>query len=311
MSEIVQTVETVFQAHGRGAVSVPAKITLDLSASGAPNWITAMPAYVSDLRAGGIKWAGGFANNASRGLGYLMATIILNDPITGIPDSIMDGVWITSNRTGAVVAVSAKYLSRPGAKEVALVGTGALARASLRAMHGYLEIVAVRVAGRTSRSVDSFVAEMTDATGLPIEPAASVEQAVRGADLIVTATTADAPLVRLDWIKPGAYIASMGSYQELEEGVVLESSKIVVDSWEQTAHRGELRKLAEAGRLQRHHIHAEIGEVAVGRKAGWEPSDRHLLGVLIGLGSLDIAIARLVLERARAQGLGRTFDFLA
>jgi ornithine cyclodeaminase/alanine dehydrogenase-like protein (mu-crystallin family) len=103
----------------------------------------------------------------------------------------------------------------------------------------------------------------------------------------------------------------MGSYQELEESVVWEASKIVVDSWEQTAHRGELRKLAEAGRLQRHHIHAEIGEVVVGRKTGWEPSDRHVLGVLIGLGSLDIAVARLVLQRARERGLGRAFDFLA
>jgi alanine dehydrogenase len=311
LPEIIQTVEAVFAAHGRGTVSMPAKITLDLSGSGQPNWITAMPAYVADARAGGIKWAGGFTNNTSRGLGYIMATIMVNDPITGVTDGVLDGVWITSARTGAVVAVSTKYLSRPGPKEIAFVGGGTQARSSLRAMHGYVDIVGVRVTDHTSKTRESFVNEMTESTGLSIESTDSVEHAVRGADVIVTATTADAPLVRLDWVKPGAYVASIGSYQELEESVVLQSSKIVVDSWEQTAHRGELRKLAEAGRLQRHHIHAEIGDVVVGRKAGWEDGDRHVLGVMIGLGTLDIAVARVVLERARERGLGRVFNFLA
>jgi ornithine cyclodeaminase/alanine dehydrogenase-like protein (mu-crystallin family) len=308
--EVVRTVEAVFAAHGRGAVSMPAKINLDLSASGEPNWINAMPAYIPDLRAGGIKWAGGFMNNAARGLRYVMATIILNDPITGVPDAVLDGVWITNARTGAVVAVSTKYLSRPGPKEIALVGAGTQARATLRAMHGYIDVAAVRVTDHNAKTLASFVAEMATAE-LAITATDSVEQAVRGADVIVTVTTADAPLVNLEWVKPGAYIASMGSYQELEESVVLQASKIVVDSWEQTAHRGELRKLAEAGRLRRDRIHAEIGEVVTGRKTGWEPSDQHVLGVLIGLGSLDIAVARLVLERARERGLGRAFDFLA
>ena len=106
---------------------------------------------------------------------------------------------------------------------------------------------------------------------------------MRGADVIVTATTADAPLVRLDWVKPGAYIASMGSYQELEDSVVLEATKIVVDSWEQTAHRGELRRLVEAGRLQRHHVHAEMRVASYERRLG--ASDHHVLGS-VGLGSL-------------------------
>jgi ornithine cyclodeaminase/alanine dehydrogenase-like protein (mu-crystallin family) len=240
-----------------------------------------------------------------------MATIVLNDPLTGVPDGMMDGVWITNARTGAVVAVSTKYLSRPGPKEIAFVGAGTQARSSLRALHACVDVASVRVTAPNPKSLEAFRTEMGAATGLPIETTESVERAVRGADVIVTVTTADAPLVRLEWVKPGAYIASMGSYQELEESVVWEASKIVVDSWEQTAHRGELRKLAEAGRLQRHHIHAEIGEVVVGRKTGWEPSDRHVLGVLIGLGSLDIAVARLVLQRARERGLGRAFDFLA
>jgi ornithine cyclodeaminase/alanine dehydrogenase-like protein (mu-crystallin family) len=309
--EVVKTVEAVFAAHGRGAVSMPAKVTLDLQASGKPNWIIAMPAYVPDLDACGLKWAGGFKDNAARGLRHIMATILISDPITGIPDGVLDGVWITNARTGAVVAVTAKHLSRPGPTEVAIVGAGTQARASLRAMHGYLDVAAVRVTDHNPTTLASFHTEMTEATGLPISTTVSVEAAVRGADVIVTATTADAPLVNLSWVKQGAYIASIGSYQELDEQVVLQASKIVVDSREQTAHRGELRKLFDAGRLRGDAIHAEIGEVVAGRKSGWEPSDRHIVGVMIGLGSLDVAIARLVLERARERGLGRAFDFLA
>jgi ornithine cyclodeaminase/alanine dehydrogenase-like protein (mu-crystallin family) len=146
-------------------------------------------------------------------------------------------------------------------------------------------------------------------TGFPVTVTDSIEEAVRGADVIVTVTPADEPLVRLAWIQPGSFVASMGSFQELEESVVLQASKIVVDSWEQCAHRGELKKLADAGRLGREHIHAEIGAVLEGQRTGWEPTDRHIVGVLIGLGSLDIAVARRVVDRARERGIGTTFKF--
>ncbi len=310
IAEVVQTVEDVYKAHGRGDVFMPAKITLDMHASGEPNWMNAMPAYIPHLGAAGIKWAGGFLHNASRGLGYVMAVIVVNDPVTGVPEGVMDGVWITNTRTGAATAVGTKYLSAPGPKEVAFVGAGAQARSSLRAMHGYVDIAAVRAADPSAKAQETFAAEMREASGVPISVTDSIETAVRGADVVVTVTPADAPLVKLEWLKPGAFVASMGSYQELEEAVVLQASKIVVDSWEQCAHRGELKKLVEAGRLGRQHIHAEIGEVLTGRKAGWASSDRHVLGVLIGLGSLDIAVARSVLDRARQRGLGGTFSFL-
>lgn len=309
--EVVQTVEEVYRAHGNGTVSMPAKITLDMGASGEPNWMNAMPAYIPHLKAAGIKWAGGFLHNAARGLGYVMATIVINDPITGLPDGILDGVWITNARTGAATAVGTKCLSAPGPKTIACVGAGAQARSSLRAMHRYVEMSAVRAADPNPKARDAFAAEMREVIGIPIMVTDSIEAAVRGADVVVTVTPADAPLVRREWLKPGVFVASMGSYQELDEAVVLEASKIVVDSWEQCAHRGELKKLVEAGRLGRHHIHAEIGEVLTGRKAGWEPSDHHILGVLIGLGSLDIAVARVVLGRARQRGLGTPFSFLA
>jgi ornithine cyclodeaminase/alanine dehydrogenase-like protein (mu-crystallin family) len=228
-----------------------------------------------------------------------------------VPDGVLDGVWITNTRTGAATAVGTRYLSAPGPKIVAFVGAGAQARSSLRAMQGYIDVAEVRAADPSATARTSFAAEMQPVTGAPITVTTDIEAAVRGADVVVTVTPADAPLVKRAWIKPGAFVGSMGSYQELEEAVVLDAGKIVVDSWEQCAHRGELKKLVEAGRLDRRHIHAEIGEVLAGRKTGWEPSDRHVLGVLIGLGSLDIAVARLVLDRARAKGLGRTFAFLS
>jgi alanine dehydrogenase len=309
--EVVQVVEEVYRAHGRGEVAMPAKITLDMGQSGEPNWMNAMPAYIPHLHAAGIKWAGGFINNPQRGLSYVMASIVLNDPVTGLPDAVLDGTWITNARTGAAAAVGANYLSRRGPKQVAFVGAGQQARYALRAMRGYLEVAAVRAADPSPEARRSFQDEMQRDTGLPLSVTDNIEEAVRGADVIVTVTPADGPLVHLDWIQPGTFIASMGSFQELEESVVLQATKIVVDSWEQCAHRGELKKLVDAGRVNHANIYAEIGAILEGQRTGWEPADRHIVGVLIGLGSLDIAVARRVVDRARERGLGTVFEFSA
>jgi ornithine cyclodeaminase/alanine dehydrogenase-like protein (mu-crystallin family) len=147
-------------------------------------------------------------------------------------------------------------------------------------------------------------------TGLNVSPKKSYREVVEGADIICTVTTADEPMIRKEWLKKGSLVISAGSYQELDPKVVLSADKIIVDSWTQTSHRGELAKLVEAGKLGEKNIHAEIGEILAGKKKGREREDENILTVPIGLGSLDIGCAFEVYQKAVEKKIGTLFSFI-
>ncbi|HVA06943.1 MAG TPA: hypothetical protein VNG12_09410, partial [Acidimicrobiales bacterium] len=121
---------------------------------------------------------------------------------------------------------------------------------------------------------------------------------------------ADEPLVRAEWLQPGVTILSMGSYQEFEDEAVLRADKIVVDSWEQCSHRGELKRFAESGRLTKREIFAEIGDTVCGRRPGRESNQESIFVVPIGLGTHDIALAKLAYDRLASRGQGQRFQFV-
>jgi len=130
-----------------------------------------------------------------------------------------------------------------------------------------------------------------------------------GADIIVTATSADKPLVMREWVSPGAFISSIGSYPELDPTLVKKADKIVVDSWAQNEHRGELHRLIHDGQFGRSDLHAELGAVVAGKKPGRENGDEIIVGCLIGMGMLDTGCAAHVYEEAIKRNLGAHFDF--
>ncbi len=310
--DALRGVEAVFRAHGEGQVAMPPKITLDLRSFGLEAWHNAMPGYVQPMAAAGIKWAGGYADNPSRfGLPYIMALIVLQDPASGYPLAVMDGTYVTNVRTGASAAICAKYLAKADAGRFAFVGAGAQARFATDALmrtHPSASVVAYDV---SEEAAGRYAAYARDQHGLNVEVASSVQDAVSGADVVISVTFADEPLIKGEWLAPGATALSMGSYQEFDDDAVLGSDKIIVDSWDQCAHRGELKRFAESGRLNRSGIAAEMGEVVTGRRPGRENDTQRLFVVPIGLGTHDIALARLVLDRVVEGGFSiPTCDFL-
>lgn len=309
--DIIDVVEKVFKSHGEGTTFFPAKITLDLTPAGLPNWINAMPAYVGAYEMAGIKWAGGFINNRAKGLAYVQAAIILNDKDTGVPLSIQDGIWITTARTGAQTAVAAKYLARRDAEVVAFIGAGAQARSTLTCLmkQKFFKVSEVRVADINPAASEKFASEMSEEWGLTVKAVRTNQAAVEGADIIATMTTADEALVMNEWVKEGAFVSSIGSYQELDENLVLQADKLLVDSWDQNVHRGELVKLIERGLIKRQDIYAEVGEVVVGKKPGRENDKERIVACIIGLGAHDIGAAALAYKVAREKGLGTEFTF--
>ena len=311
MLDALTTVEAVFKAHGEGRVAMPPKITLDLSPFGLQAWTNAMPAFVEPSGAAGIKWAGGYPENpAKHGLPYVIAVIVLQEPATGYPLAVLEGGLITSLRTAAQAAVSAKYLARRGWKTLAVIGAGVQGAFVLEAFASMVPPMSVTISDVAQHRAEALAQTATARYGIHSQACASVEAAVCEADVVVTVTTADAPLVRNTMLRPGCTYISMGSFQEFEDEAVLQADKIFVDSWAQCSHRGELKRLADSGRITRDNIQGEIGEVVAGKIPGRESDAERILVVPIGMGSHDLALAKVAYDRVKATEGVPFFAFL-
>jgi ornithine cyclodeaminase/alanine dehydrogenase len=306
--DFLNHVEYVFREWGNGNVVQPAKITLDMSRSGVDSWSNAMPAFIVPLEAAGIKWAGGYIENPKKDLPYVMATIVLIEPTTGQVLSFMDGSLITNYRTGAVAAISAKHLSRRNVGKIAIIGAGTQGRTSITCLSYLYRNAEVAVADISEQKRTAFQEEMGAKLGMKIRAVASVEEAVREADIIVLVTTASKPLVSREWVQTGATVLGMGSYQQMDDAFSLQADKIIVDSWAQTSHRGEIAHLAEKGKITESSIYAEIGEVVAGKKPGREGEEENILVVPVGLGAHDVCAAYHAFQKARERNLGIRID---
>lgn len=314
MPTVLNMVEQVYRSHGEGKVIMPTKITLDLG-EGQPwppykGFMNAMPAYLGDVDIAGIKWAGGFQDNAKIGLPYISAMILLINPKNGAFIAAMDGAYITAIRTGAASAICAKVLAQKDASILGIIGAGVQGRMHLRAFQQVFKLKEVRVIDIREDVLEKYCREMKAELDLNILSKKSYQEVVDGADIVCTVTIAEEPLIRKEWLKKGTLVVSAGSYQELDSEVVLSADKIVVDHWVQASHRGELAKLVESGKIGEKDIYAEIGEILAGKKKGRERDDENILAVPIGLGSVDIRCAFEVFKKATEKGIGTAFSFL-
>lgn len=308
MVEALEETEKVLRLHGEGLVNLPAKVVLDLGEMERGR-INALPAHVGgEYDACGVKWVAGFPKNPAKyGIPRANAIIVLNDSWTGMPLAVMDGTYISAMRTGAVTGVGAKYLARLNSSVVAMIGNGPQAYTQIQALANVLpqleEVRAYDVSTPVSEKFATFVSNEIGLRGRCME---SAREAVTGADVIVTVTVADEPIVKQNWLKRGYYFAHVGSNQEEEEEVILKASKIVVDDWESVLHRvtPSLAQMYMGGRLQKDSIYADIGEIIGGVKAGRETDDEDIFFSPIGMGSEDIALAHRVYCAAKAKGLG-------
>lgn len=303
--EVIGMVDTVFQEWGKGNVVMPPKVNLDMSRSGHDSWSNAMPAYLPSGNVGGLKWVGGYGSNPARGMPYIMGIVVLTDPESGQTLALMDGIYISDWRTGASAAVAAKYLAREGTAKIALVGAGAQNRTAAVCLHQVLPAASLTVADISAARRVAFCSEMEQKYGLTVSDAPSVEYAVTGADVVVLLTTAHEPFVRADWIQEGCLTLAMGSYQQTEDKLILDSDRIIVDCWGQAAHRGELEPLVDAGRLGESDIAAELGFIAAGLAPGRTSPQERIMAVLVGLGAHDVYVAGQVYQRAIAAGRGQ------
>ncbi len=232
----------------------------------------------------------------------------LFDGTSGTPVALMQANRLGQRRTGAATGVATKYLARPDAATVGLVGAGWQAESQLEAICRVRGIRQVRCFSRQPDRLRSFSERMGKLIGVDVRAAASAREAIQGADIVIAATSATSPVVRGEWIGPGVHINAMGANhlrsRELDAEVIRRCTFIAADSVEQARmEAGDLVQPAAAKLIDWKDVH-EIAAVVAGRiKGRRRPKDVTLFKSL-GLALEDVAVGALVYERARKEGIG-------
>ncbi len=301
----VKTVDFVFHEQGAGNVSMPPKITTDMSRIGHEAWCNAMPAYIVNRQIGGIKWVGGFGENPKNSLPYIMGVVLLTDPRNGQCISMLDGRLISDHRTGAMAAVFAQHLAVQPLVDILVVGAGAQGEMAMQCLHYSFPNAEIKLFDIDHARVRAKKEKFSDTSlGEKIVPVDNLKEAAQASSLIVLLTTAKKPFLADEWIRPGCTVLGMGSYPQIEETFVFSADKIITDSLAQALHRGELPPLVKEKRVDSSFIHAEINEVLSGSKTGRESNTERILCLLIGIGAHDVCLGHVVYQRAVEAGDG-------
>lgn len=304
IKDAVRAVERVFREYGLGRTAMPPKLYLNLPEYGGD--FRAMPAYVRRLGKCVLKWVNVHPGNRRFGLPSVMAVMILSDPKNGLPLCIMDGGYPTNLRTGAAGGVAAKYLARKNSRVAGMVGCGAQARTQLQALLKLFKLKEVKAWGIDPGEVKDFIRDMKR-PGIKFTGAGTIEECVRGSDIVVTTTPSRKPLVKLGWLKAGVHINAIGAdaqgKQELEHWI-LKDAKVVVDSWEQASHSGEINVPLSYGQITRNNIYADIGQIISGRRKGRTSAKEITVFDSTGLAIQDAAIADLIFKTAVRKRVG-------
>jgi ornithine cyclodeaminase/alanine dehydrogenase-like protein (mu-crystallin family) len=274
--------------------------------TGEAGFIKPFSGYIADEEYAFVKTFSFYEGNRAKELPPTSSMSLLFDVQTGLPVCIMESNWVTALKTGGSTAVTAKYLARPDSKVVTIFGAGGLGRMHLLGLAEIFQFEEVRVVDIISETAERFAVEMGEQTGLSITIPPSPEAAVRGADIIITVTTGSAVNVEVPWVKPGAFIARMGSYQEVALDLLLQADKFVVDRWQYVSYRvPEIVQLIHEDRLSRADIHAEWPDIVGGRVAGRESDPEIILYIALGIWGEYAAILPQVYRQAQKLGLGQ------
>jgi ornithine cyclodeaminase len=238
-----------------------------------------------------------------------MAILALFDPTNGMPRAILDAAGITDMRTGAVTAVGAKYLAPKGAKVLGHIGARGSAYWNVRLLDKLFGFDEIRVHSRRPESQNAFAERLSHDLGKPVLAMSNWQETVQGADIVVEASRLlePAPMLKTEWIKPGAFVVPYGTMSAVELSLTDIMSKLVVDDWGQCkgGPYGALREHVNAGKLSETTLYAEMGQIVAGLKPGRESENETILFWHRGLSLSDIALGHAMLAKAQKLGIGQ------
>jgi ornithine cyclodeaminase/alanine dehydrogenase-like protein (mu-crystallin family) len=307
MEECIEVMEEALAALARGEMEMPLRYVF--SPAGANGLMGLMPSYRGGERpAFSLKAINVIPDNPRlRGLDAHQGGVLLSDGESGEPLAFLNASAITEIRTAAVSAVATRALAREEARELAILGAGVQARSHLEAMRAVRNLERVRIYSPTAEHATALAEEGG------AEAVASAQEAVREADVVVTVTNSPEPVLKRDWLKPGAHVNVVGGrapvMRELDSATVAESAFFVDRRESAEAEAGDYRAALEEGAIGADHIRAELGEVLIGAKPGRTGADELTVFRSLGLAIEDLAAADHVVRRARAEGIGIEVPF--
>jgi alanine dehydrogenase len=297
MDETIEAVENAFLKHSKGKTVYPPKDQFMLPTD-EWKWWGFMPVYVEDMGVACKIVCDYPENPKKRNLPSIIATIVLADPETGKVKAIMDGTLLTAVRTGALGAIAAKYLSREDSKTAGIIGCGVQARTQLGGLSKVRKLEKVLISDLSEENMDAFIKDMSF-LNLNIEK--SNLEGVQECDIIIAATGSSKPVVTD--VKEGTHITSIGAHtpdaRELAESLVTKS-KIVIDTPD-CFKSGDLKDISKDKVT-------EIQEVIAGKKVR-ESSKDITIFKSVGTALQDVAIANMIFEKAKKEGVGQEIDF--
>jgi ornithine cyclodeaminase len=312
MTECISAMADAFTALARGEAHQPLRTIFK------PPEIKGVLAMMPTFRASpsplfGLKAICVFPGNAAIGKDAHQGGVILFDGTNGEPLALINASAITAIRTAAVSALATRLLAREDAGDLAIIGAGVQARPHLIAISCVRPLKKIRVASRSFESAQRFASEMQAQFPILLEPVETIEAAVRGADIIVTATTSWEPVVRREWISPGAHINAIGTYspkaRELDTATIAAAS-LFVDRRESALNEaGDYLIPASEGVIGPEHIRADLGEVLIGAHSGRTWPEEITVFKSLGLALEDLAAAAHVYEKARETNAGTWVEF--
>jgi ornithine cyclodeaminase/alanine dehydrogenase-like protein (mu-crystallin family) len=300
--------ESALLAHRDGDVMFPEKI-VQIFNQETQERINCLPATLLREQVCGVKWVSVFPPNVPRfGLQNLTALFILSEIERGFPIAVLEGTLASNIRVGAMGALAARHFAPAEARVIGFIGSGEQAKMHLLAMKTVRpSLVECRVSAKTAEEEEQFARELA-----PLVPDMELvtagtdgARAMEGADILVTATSAQAPLLKAAWMRPGSFYSHVGGWED-EYAVAKQCQKIVCDDWETVKHRTQtLSRMYKDGELADTDVHGNLDEVVAGEKPGRETDEERVYFNAVGLAFVDVAIALAMYRRAVDAGKGR------
>lgn len=310
IDELIAALARAHLQYSTGKAVMPVRLVVPLPKI--QGRVTSMPGFLQEDQALGMKVVTYFQDNQKQNLPAILASIMLFSAETGQIIATMDGSYITAIRTACASALATKILANPETPVLGILGAGVQARAHILALSRARRIEKIKVFSPSATSAAAIQKELTPRVDAAIEVARSAQQAVRDADIVVTATTAKEPILKGEWLKAGAHINAVGSHRpDLREldGQTLARATIVVDSRDAImAECGDILLAIKEKSIGENQIHGEIGEVLAKIKPGRSRPDELTLYKSVGIAIQDVAAANLVYRKALEKGIGTNVE---
>lgn len=312
-AEILAAIDKSLQLQGKGKTAIEPRMHIHPQTEVEGHFNVLRGWIGGGIEAAGVKVVGDFVDNYQTARPSEYGVLTLFDQNTGAPMAILDATGLTDMRTGAMTALGAKYLAPRKSRVLAHVGSRGTAYWNVRLLNHLFDFDEIRIHSRRIESREAFADILRRDLGRDIVVTDDWKSCIEGADVVVEATrlSTPTPLLKTEWIKPGALVVPYGTMSAVELTLTDIMDKLVMDDWGQAkaGRLGSLRAHVDSGKLSETTLHAELGEIAAGLKLGRESENETILFWHRGLSLSDIALGHAILEKAKKNAVGQRLRF--